>query len=100
MCYFRRSWLRHYATRSNVSCSIIDRVTGFWLRHYDTRSNVSFSIIDRVTGFFNLLNPSSRTKALVPNRPRTAMCNRNIIVGKEWPARKDNTLNSIYEPIL
>jgi hypothetical protein len=49
-----------------------------WLRHYATRRKVVCSIPDEVTGFFNWPNPSSRTMTLVSTQPLIEMSTRNL----------------------
>jgi hypothetical protein len=50
--------------------------------------------------FFNLPNPSSRTTALASTQPLTEMSTRNLPGSKERPARKDDNLTVICEPIV
>jgi hypothetical protein len=47
----------------------------------------------------DLINPSSRTMALVSTQSLTKMSSRNIPEGKGRPARKAN-ITAIYEPIV
>jgi hypothetical protein len=57
-------------------------------------------IPDEITGFFNWPNPSSRTMALGSTETLTEMSTRNLLGGKERPARKSDNLTAIYEPIV
>jgi hypothetical protein len=49
---------------------------------------------------FNLPNPSSRTMTLRSTQLLTEMSTRNILGGKERPARRADNLTAIYEPIV
>jgi hypothetical protein len=56
-----------------------------------------------ITGFVDWRNPSSRTMALGSTQPLTEMSTRNLPVGgggKKRPARKDDNLTAICEPIV
>jgi hypothetical protein len=47
---------------------------------------------------FNLPNPSGRNMALRSTKPLTEMSTRNLLGGKERPARRADNLAVIYEP--
>jgi hypothetical protein len=70
-----------------------------WLRYYATSWKVTGSISD-VFGFYNRRNPSSRTMALGSTQPLTEMNTRNLLGGKEPPARKAHNLTAICEPTV
>jgi hypothetical protein len=57
-------------------------------------------IESRCGRFFNLPNPSSRTMALGSTQPLTEMSTTNLPVGKGWPARRADKLNTTCEPIV
>jgi hypothetical protein len=50
--------------------------------------------------FFSSPNLSNRTMALGSNQPLTEMSTRNLPGGKGRPARKDDNLTAICEPIV
>jgi hypothetical protein len=54
----------------------------------------------RSLDFFNLPNPSSRIMTLGSTQPLTEMSPRNILGGKDRPAREADNLTAIYEPIV
>jgi hypothetical protein len=58
------------------------------------------SIPDDVIVFFNLLNPSSRTMALVSTQPLTEMSTWNLPGGKGRPARRADNLTAMCEPTV
>jgi hypothetical protein len=54
----------------------------------------------RSLDFLNLANSSSRTIALGPTQPLIYMNIRSLSGGKWWPARNNDNLTSICEPIF
>jgi hypothetical protein len=60
------------------------------------RSRVRFPM--RSMNFSNLRNPSSRTMVLGSTQPLKEMSTRNVLGGKERPARKADNLAAICEP--
>jgi hypothetical protein len=70
------------------------------LKHYATNRKVAGSNRDEVIEFFNWPNPSSRNMALGSTQPLTEMSTWNIPGGKGRPAREDDNLAAIYEPIV
>jgi hypothetical protein len=64
--------------------------------YYATSQEMSYH---EAFGLFNILNPSSRTMALVSIVPLTEISTRNLSQGKEQPAL-DSDLTSICEPIF
>jgi hypothetical protein len=69
------------------------------MRNYTTGRKVAGSIPDEVIGFLNVPNPSSRNMALGSTHPLKEMSTRNLVGGKEWPARKAD-LTAIFESIV
>jgi hypothetical protein len=71
-----------------------------WLKHCATSRKFEGSIPDEVIGFFNLPNPSNRIMAPGSTQPPTEMSTRNLPGGKGRPARKADSLTTIWEPIV
>jgi hypothetical protein len=62
------------------------------------KSRVRFAM--RSLDFCNLSNPSSHIMTLESTPPLPEMSTRNLPGGKGRPARKDDNLSAIFEPIV